>query len=472
MAFPTLTTVIDDFNRANGPVYSGGGSTIWDTVPIVPGSSVLQVASNHLDGSVSGAEMVSLAQYGANLELYFDFSVATSLDSTHYLALFFAFQGQNTSSFSGYALIGGLTATANQWSLFKYTAGSGSNLGAFGTQAVSSGDSVGVEMIGSTIKAYYKPSAGSWSQIGSSITDSTYNRAGYIGFETGGAGDFDNLRGGSLVPNISGTSAGVGTTSGTVSTSSAASVSGTAAGSSSTSGVLSVPRPISGSASGSGALSGSLAVVAPPQSTTGFHRVTPGNALVRGPARIMVASMDQVFPTQIDDLIVLAAGASQYDARASWIDLGATKGGVTVGQEWGPEEFDVHQIDATIAGRPTWLGYKLTLPLVQATTELIATAWSLTAPTLNTALAPDEKTLGVGKSDVSFRRMALLQVKPDGYIRALVFRRVEILATQEQQLNYDKKGDRQILNVQWRATPDLTVVDPTYSVGAIIDQVP
>lgn len=50
----------------------------------------------------------------------------------------------------------------------------------------ANGDAIGIEIIGTTITAYYKASGGSWQSV-SSRTDSTYSTAGHIGLSIGGA---------------------------------------------------------------------------------------------------------------------------------------------------------------------------------------------------------------------------------------------------------------------------------------------
>jgi hypothetical protein len=61
-----------------------------------------------------------------------------------------------------------------------------------------------------------------------------------------------------------------------------------------------------------------------------FYRVDLDNSwsFVRGPARLLVANINAAHPTQLNQLITLASGATQYDAASAWSDLGATKGGV------------------------------------------------------------------------------------------------------------------------------------------------
>jgi hypothetical protein len=51
-------------------------------------------------------------------------------------------------------------------------------------QTVSANDSIGVQVVGSAIDLYHKPSAGSWTLI-QSTTDSSIASAGYIGIGSG-----------------------------------------------------------------------------------------------------------------------------------------------------------------------------------------------------------------------------------------------------------------------------------------------
>jgi hypothetical protein len=62
----------------------------------------------------------------------------------------------------------------------RVDAGVVTQLGAKLYQEFAAGDKLGLQMIGSTISAYYQAAGNSWTLLGS-VTDSTYSSAGYIG---------------------------------------------------------------------------------------------------------------------------------------------------------------------------------------------------------------------------------------------------------------------------------------------------
>jgi hypothetical protein len=78
--------------------------------------------------------------------------------------------------------------------------GDPNHLLATGTQALSAGDKVGIQIIGSTIRMWYKPVAGSWTVLLTAV-DATYSAAGYLML---GAEDpdviFDDVGGGTYIP--------------------------------------------------------------------------------------------------------------------------------------------------------------------------------------------------------------------------------------------------------------------------------
>lgn len=194
MAFPDVTTLIDDFNRANGAVNAGAGSTIWQSTPIVPGAAITTISANQMTIAVGGAQCSSVATFGPDVDFTFDLAVDAS---TEYIAMYFAFTGVNTASYNGYALTLHLSSTTN-WDLRKYTNGTGAILGASVSQATASGDQIGVSMRGSTLTAY-RFSGGSWTPI-LTRTDSSFNQIGRLGFEPGGGNlRLDNIRGGTYV---------------------------------------------------------------------------------------------------------------------------------------------------------------------------------------------------------------------------------------------------------------------------------
>lgn len=213
-----------------------------------------------------------------------------------------------------------------------------------------------------------------------------------------------------------------------------------------------------------------------------FHRtnITP-EGFIRGAARVLVAPLDQAWPAEIDDIIQLASGASQYDARTGWSDLGATKTGVNIARNNTEESFDVDQIQADIATQPTGWEMSVGTALAEVTLEHIQFVWEGGTLSTDTAATPDEKHLLLGAPEsYTQRRLAVLFQRPAvreadgsitaGNIRAYVFRKVQ-RSPQDSSFTYAKTGEQQSLPIRWRCLADDTVNDINARFGEVIDQV-
>ena len=100
----------------------------------------------------------------------------------------------------GYVLQWTEAAGTDTVGLYKWTSGwIGAQIGSSINQEISAGDSLGLYSNGSTKRIYYKASGGSWAQLGSDFTDSTYTNANYLTLMVfGTAIRVDNFGGGSL----------------------------------------------------------------------------------------------------------------------------------------------------------------------------------------------------------------------------------------------------------------------------------
>lgn len=75
--------------------------------------------------------------------------------------------------------------TGNAFELRKATGGGSTVvIGTSQVQAVSAGDRVGISCRGTTVEAWYQPSAGAWTLI-ATATDTSVTAAGYIGLTSG-----------------------------------------------------------------------------------------------------------------------------------------------------------------------------------------------------------------------------------------------------------------------------------------------
>lgn len=192
MAFPAVSTVIDDFDRADGTLQAGAGATIWTATALGGGAGAINVESNRLAPSVNGANHLSVATLPANFEVFFD--VATA--STSYVALFFSLQSA-TGSWEGYWLI----IDAGLWMIKKRVGGVTTDLVTVTSPSPTSGDKVGLRRAGSAIEAY-RYTAGAWNQTPiASVADSAIQLLGPFAFEVGNAAwRLDNLVGAEVAP--------------------------------------------------------------------------------------------------------------------------------------------------------------------------------------------------------------------------------------------------------------------------------
>src|SRR3954447_14644953 len=113
MAFPAATTVIDNFNRADGALNAGGGSTIWNSVAYGGGTAGLAVISNQMGATTTSGAQLSLFTSSAGFDAVIDIAVAAGVN-TSYFAWFFCVQNGTTGSWEAYwALI------TDQWKINK-----------------------------------------------------------------------------------------------------------------------------------------------------------------------------------------------------------------------------------------------------------------------------------------------------------------------------------------------------------------
>lgn len=193
---------------------------------------------------------------------------------------------------------------------------------------------------------------------------------------------------------------------------------------------------------------------------------------IRGAARLVIADPVAVsFPTMISDIIVLTTGATQFDTTSGWSDLGATKTGIQIVRNNAEETFEVDQIQGDIGSSPTNWEMNVGTALAEVTLERIKEAWEGGEITTNNTPDVPEKNLPLGQP-VSYtqRRLAVLFQRPNGNIRAYVFRKVQRMP-QESAFTHQKTGEQLQVPMRWRALADDTVADVNARFGVIFDQV-
>lgn len=196
---------------------------------------------------------------------------------------------------------------------------------------------------------------------------------------------------------------------------------------------------------------------------------------VQGAGRILVADYIDAnpHPDGIEDLLVLTAGATQYDAVAPWTDVGFTKSGINITRNNAEEEFDVDQQRGSLRRRPTNFEMSVGTQLAEATIETFALGWELPAATTVTKVAPQLNETHVGLSaptQYKERRVAVVFLFPDGIIRAWVFRRCT-KAAQESGFTLNKTGEQVSLPVRWNALTEVGAPQDS-AFGEIMEQIP
>lgn len=194
---PPSTGILDPFTGTENPL-----ATNW-TCPLWSGDANLKKASGVCNAEFTGASSsgyYDLAQFGPDCEAYC--SVPTIGTGGDILALYLRMSSVGTATPDGYALVGVFGAT-DQLVVMRIDNGAGTEVGAYEAQELAAGDSVGISVIGSTFKMWYKPAAGAWSQVGSDRSDSAYSNAGYIGLRmnqsTAAVWSTDNFGGGDIL---------------------------------------------------------------------------------------------------------------------------------------------------------------------------------------------------------------------------------------------------------------------------------
>lgn len=194
MAFPT-TGLVDDFNRANGAlganwansIDGGGSGTGW------------KIVSNHAENDNTNlfeSSYYSASTFGPNTEVYFTKLEAVAAAKQTFVWARITSPG---ASVNGYLVRFGSSGDSTDCGIEKLVAGVNSSIGSTFVKQVAINDIVGLEVIGTSIKAYVNAV-----QVGSTQTDSSHSGAGSIGMQCrDGTVSIDNFSGGSVVAAVS-----------------------------------------------------------------------------------------------------------------------------------------------------------------------------------------------------------------------------------------------------------------------------
>jgi hypothetical protein len=170
MAFP-VSSVLDSFDRADGAV-GANWTKLWSgdlDLQIVSNLACCNTANGWANGGWNGAT------YGPDCEGYVTISTVSNTTRVYARVNSLGTAGGPSGyrvSYDGFSEV----------KIERMDSGTATLLGALITKSFSNGDAFGIEVVGSTITCYRKPSGGSWASLGSR-TDTTYSSAGYIGLE-------------------------------------------------------------------------------------------------------------------------------------------------------------------------------------------------------------------------------------------------------------------------------------------------
>jgi hypothetical protein len=194
MTFPTCG-IVDDFNRANGPI-----GALWSAW-MQTGAAMPNISSSQVTGVATSYNSIfwNSAAFGPNCEAYITVATKPS-NGTDYPEMYARLKDFTSTTTDGYAVYGGLGGATQTWIMARYDNGAATQLGSTFVQNIAAGDSIGIEVTGSTINAMYKPTGGSWTTV-ASRGDTTYSGSGCIGFyvSTDTVIRLDNFGGGTIV---------------------------------------------------------------------------------------------------------------------------------------------------------------------------------------------------------------------------------------------------------------------------------
>jgi len=197
MAFPT-TPILDNFNRVNqGPPPSASWHTpLDDFLDPLDGCIVSSNEATHqaAPAGLFGYATWNAATFGPDSEVYADAGTTGIFP----FRLHARMTGINIGGFNNSYF---LHVSSSAIQIFKSVGGTNTLLGTL-VRTNAAGESFGLEMIGSTLKGYFKPVAGAWT-VALTVTDTTYTAAGRLGIALSAISPpnvrTDNFGGGTVV---------------------------------------------------------------------------------------------------------------------------------------------------------------------------------------------------------------------------------------------------------------------------------
>jgi hypothetical protein len=167
------TAIIDDFTRSDRSLSGDNG---WAAAPIWSADAIAQIISNQAAAGVSGWAGAYRGSISGNVEAYATLpAVTTAAEVSIWICL-----ANPGASPDGYRF---WWTTSTSGAIQRVDNGSTTNIVTFNT-ALNAGDAIGIDLIGTQVTAYRKPSGGSWGSI-ATVADATYS-SGALAFEMEG----------------------------------------------------------------------------------------------------------------------------------------------------------------------------------------------------------------------------------------------------------------------------------------------
>ena len=175
LPFPRTAT-LDSFARPAGAL-----GTSWQS-PGLGDAGTVTIQSSGLTRSSAGAGSATwrTQTFTANQEAFM--TVPTLPGGSNFMQVAARVSTLSTSNLSCYFLR--VTPSTGKWELRRKLNGAASTAIKSFTLPFAAGDSLGLQVIGSTLTAYRKPGAGAWTPVGS-VADTAIPGAGYVSYTLG-----------------------------------------------------------------------------------------------------------------------------------------------------------------------------------------------------------------------------------------------------------------------------------------------
>lgn len=198
---------------------------------------------------------------------------------------------------------------------------------------------------------------------------------------------------------------------------------------------------------------------------------------MQGAGRLLLAPYDPTgatWPAGIEDVLLPATGATQWDAVAPFVDAGYTKTGINITRNNSEEEYTIDQSQAAFRRRPTNWEMSVGTQLAESTLETFKIAWELTDAIATITKTPpqlNERHIGMGAPTKYVERMVAVAFQfDDNTVRLFVWRK-STHAAQESGFTLQQTGEQVSLPTRFNCQVDPEQAEST-QFGEIFEQVP